>query len=127
MNKQGNTAEQLRALMRSHIQNSTITSHSQPTVPTQKTLVSPAPVPVAHSEVLPVPKPALAPRHSLRLLQTEISKINIIINSTMNMTGERITLTDVLRVGLGRLGEGAPISREEIDILRTTDGRRTRH
>jgi hypothetical protein len=132
MNKQTtNTAEQLKALMRSHIQNASSFERQVPVMTIQKTsilpLSTPIQAPVISQHDSTGSRPVLSPRYSLRLLPSELSKINMIINSTMNATGERVTLTDILRVGLGRLGEGAPISKEEINLLRSSDGRRSKH
>jgi hypothetical protein len=55
-------------------------------------------------------------------LPTEIAKINTIIKNTMQTTGQRITLTDILRTGLRRLGDS--ISAAEVGALRESDGRR---
>jgi len=127
MSKPTNTADQLRALMRSHIQNSNFAPHTAPVItpaPKAPVIATTVAAPASQDIISPSNR-TFSPRYSLRLLPAEISKINIIINSSMNATGERLTLTDVLRIGLGRLGEGTPIGKEEIDQLRVTDGRRT--
>ena len=63
-------------------------------------------------------------RFSLRLRPSELAKINAILNKTLEQTGQRLTLTDVLRVGLGRLGDSLPLPEAEIAALRATDSRR---
>lgn len=125
MSKQtSNTAEQLRKLMNSHVENAA--AKPAPVLKTTETIAAPqAAIPAAPKLVAATPPP-VATRYSLRLLSPEISKINSIIQNTLEKTGERVTLTDVLRVGIGRVGESSPIARHEIVFLRKTDGRRTK-
>lgn len=111
---------QLRALMQSQIEVAATPSSSPPiaTAPQPpKTVTPPKEPPLVFAREAPT-------RYSLRLLPTEIAKINSIIKNTVQTTDQRITLTDVLRVGLGRLGESTPVSTAELAVLRTTDGRR---
>jgi len=104
------TSEQLRALMQTHTE---MAAAPVPAAP--PTVVAPA----VHE------KPTVSStRYSLRLLPVEIAKINMIIKNTVLVAGERTTLTDVLRVGLGRLGESAQISAAELALLRAGDRRR---
>ena len=126
--KPSTTTDQLRALMQNHVE---VTAASSPanaplTPVAAMTLEQPAVRPLARmkSDQPPVGKWPGSMRYSLRLLPTEIAKINGIVNVSLQKTGERITLTDVLRVGLKRLGDSAPISGAELVALRTTDGRR---
>jgi|GEM_PF-1354937 len=102
------TSEQLRALMQSHVETVAVPSQpvQTPTVPTVST------------------PPHVQTRFSVRLLPTEIAKINSIIKNTVLITGERTTLTDVLRVGLGRMGDSTQISEAELTNLRASDRRR---
>jgi hypothetical protein len=86
---------------------------------------SQAAIPKATEFVSSTPPPTPS-RYSLRLLSPEISKINSIIQEALEQTGERVTLTDVLRVGIGRVGQSSPIARHEIIYLRKNDGRRTK-
>jgi hypothetical protein len=105
--KTSTTTDQLRALMQSHIETVAVPSHPIP----EPAVVS---TPVAFAQV--------QTRFSLRLLPMELEKINSIIKTTMQNTGQRITLTDVLRTGLKRMGES--ISSAEVSALRSSDGRR---
>ena len=130
------TSDQLRALMRSHIETSA--AIPKPTAPapvmvkavniTSQGIPLPAANPIPQARPTPFRSPAapLSPRYSLRLLPPEILKINSIINATLHNTGERVTLTDILRVALGRLGDSSSIGPEEMKSLRSTDGRRTK-
>lgn len=119
-----NTAEQLRKLMNSHVENAA--TKPEPVLKTTEVAAMPQPAnppPVKIFSATPPPAPT---RYSLRLLSPEISKINSIIQTTLEKTGERVTLTDVLRVGIGRVGEASAIARHEIIYLRKHDGRRTK-
>jgi hypothetical protein len=119
-----NTAEQLRKLMNSHVENAA--AKPEPVLKTAEAVTASQPAfQPAAKLVSPAPQPSPA-RYSLRLLAPEISKINSIIQETLEKTGERVTLTDVLRVGIGRVGESSPIARHEIVYLRKNDGRRTK-
>jgi len=92
--------------------------------PAPVVVATPAQAPVVSSSRPEVPATTASQRYSLRLVPTEIAKINSIIKNTVLVTGERTTLTDVLRVGLGRLGESAQISAAELALLRAGDRRR---
>jgi hypothetical protein len=113
------TREQLRALMHSHVEMAANT----PPPPTATAVAVPVVqrTPTISKEAVPAP---IESRQSLRLIPSELSKINTIINLTLEQTGERATVTDVLRIGLKRLGESFHITREEIKLLRAADGRR---
>jgi len=119
-----NTAEQLRKLMNSHVENAA--AMPEPVFKTTEPVAAPQPANPPVSKIISPTPPSVAARYSLKLLPAEISKINSIVQSTLEKTGERVTLTDVLRVGIGRVGESSPIARHEIVYLRKNDGRRTR-
>lgn len=63
-------------------------------------------------------------RFSVRLENSELEALHKIIVQGIQGLGERITASDVFRVGLSRVGKGAPITSSEIATLRTGDGRR---
>lgn len=118
------TTEQLRRLMQNHVGNSTppstaVAARVAPITPTSTPPPVPLPPVVAAPEVQKV-----TTRYSLRLLASEIAKVNSIIQKTLEVTGERITFTDVLRVGLGRINFLTAMSKAEILALRRFDGRR---
>ena len=118
------TSEQLRKLMQSHVENAA--AKPEPILKSPEAITQhPRAVITSAKPVATMPLPA-ATRYSLRLLAPEISKINSVIQNTLEQTGERVTLTDVLRVGIGRVGDSSPISRHELVLLRKTDGRRTK-
>jgi hypothetical protein len=120
------TSEQLRKLMQSHVE---LTANKREPPPQSPAAMPAAQAGTARTKSLPV-MPAndalVVTRYSLRLLDSEVAKINAIIHSALEHTGQRITLTDVLRVGLSRVGESSPITRAEIGVLRASDARRTR-
>jgi len=109
------TRDQLRALMQTHVEKTAAAPTPLPRVAT------PAP---QSKPTLPVPLASSPGRQSLRLVATELEKINGIIHNTLQQTGQRITMTDVLRAGLSRVGTSVPITAEEIRVLRASDGRR---
>jgi len=117
------TRDQLRAL---------IHTHAETTVAPKVSMLAPAAparqIPAALiATAAPADNPVLPrvlARQSLRLLPIEFDKINTIINNTIQRTGSRATVTDVLRVGLARLTEAAHIEIEELKALRATDRRR---
>lgn len=118
------TLDQLRGLMRRHS-----TTHGAP---------PPQPVTVTAATTTPstaiLPKPSQPPhpkaivhqRFTVRLSAPELARLGDIVLATHQTTGERITPTDVLRIGLGRVGEKAPITPADIAALRATDARRTK-
>jgi hypothetical protein len=116
MTKKPTTTDQLRALMKSHVEVAA--------VPVIEVPQEPAKPATAKQDTIPAPAIPTPARYSLRLLPSEIAKINSIIKNTVQTISQRVTLTDVLRVGLRRLGESAPLSAAELAALRTTDGRR---
>jgi len=118
-----NTADQLRKLMNSHVENSA--AKPAEVLKTTEAVMAPQPPVVPAANPVSVPPLPITTRYSLRLLSPELSKINTIINLTLKQTGERATVTDVLRLGLKRLGEAAHITGDEIRMLRSTDGRRS--
>ena len=118
------TTEQLRKLMNSHVENAA--AKPAPVLKTTEAVTTPQPANPPTAKIVSATPPSVAARYSLKLLPAEISKINSIVQSTLEKTGERVTLTDVLRVGIGRVGESSPIARHEIIYLRKNDGRRTK-
>jgi len=118
------TREQLQKFMQSHIEKAA--ARPEPSLKISE-IISTVPATNTKSSKSAMPAQTSAPaRYSLRLLSPEISKINSIIHNTLEQTGERVTLTDVLRVGIGRVGETSPISRHEIVFLRASDRRRNK-
>jgi hypothetical protein len=73
-----------------------------------------------------LPKAIVHQRFTVRLSAPELARLGGIVLATHQTTGERITPTDVLRIGLGRVGEQAPITPADIATLRATDARRTK-
>ena len=63
-------------------------------------------------------------RRTIRLSAQELDKVNRLTLETHQRIGERITTSDVLRIGLARVGQSAPITSDEIGTLRSTDRRR---
>ena len=138
-NKSSDTRDQLRRLMIRHTAATEARPAAPRTAPAQGTPVSAA----AHAPVIAVapavpatnaiktpaaPKPAAAggERCTLRLAPSELAKIDRSILETHQRVGERITTSDVLRIGLARVTGTAPITAAEITALRATDGRRSR-
>lgn len=124
MSKQSppSTTDQIRKLMQRHV--------GKPTVATPRMMTRPVALSTPREDIpvirtnnvateLPAPN-----RTSIRLLPTDLAKINRIINLTIEQIGERVTATDVLRTGLGRLGDSSHITRQEITALRAGDGRK---
>ena len=118
------TTEQIRRLMKNHVGN---TTPSPAAVVLAVEPVAPVSLPTTAHAVPVVAAPAIekvTTRYSLRLLASEIAKVNSIVHNTLEKTGERITLTDVLRVGLCRINDSSAIAKTEIMALRRYDGRR---
>lgn len=72
----------------------------------------------------PAKKGGVGERCTLRLSGVELSKIDRLILETHQRVGERITVSDVLRIGLARVTAASPIAGSEIALLRASDGRR---
>ena len=119
-----NTAEQLRKLMQSHVEHATSKSEMASKATDPRPTAYKADSAGGHSFATSTPR--LITRYSVRLLSPEIDKINSIIQSTLEQTGERVSLSDVLRIGINRAGESSAIARHEIVYLRKGDGRRSR-
>jgi hypothetical protein len=131
--KSSDTRDQLRRLMSQHTAATTAR-------PAPMAAAVPAAAPVAHATppakpVAPaMPAPVAAPRPAttagdrctLRLAAPELAKIDRLILETHQRVGERITTSDVLRIGLARVTTTAPITAAEIAALRASDGRRSR-
>lgn len=129
-----NTNDELRALMQQH----TAATFAKPAM----TLARAAPT-TARAETLP-PRPAPASataeptvlssvsrvrpndRCTVRLTPAELEKLDrLILWAHMNL-GARLTLSDVLRIGLSRVGEDAPPASHEVEKIRSHDARRLR-
>ena len=114
------TLDQLRGLMRQH----TETHRDAPPRPSGKKETGPTALPEP-SQPMP-PKAIVHQRFTVRLSAPELVRLGGLVLATHQTTGERITPTDVLRIGLGRVGEQAPITPADIATLRATDARRTK-
>jgi hypothetical protein len=122
--KQSDTGEQIRSLMSRHTANTPVLSPPSPPKTPAKLVGMSAPQPKVGPSPIVEAKPHS--RHTLKLMQSELEKINTIIHNTIQQTGERATVTDVLRNGLKRLGDSTYISAEEMKALRVADGRRAK-
>lgn len=101
------TRDQLRALIQRHSEQPTTQQHPAPSVGGDL-----------------VARPWPNERCTVRLLPAEIQRVNAFIAKAIQETHERVTVTDVLRIGLQRLDSNTPITEAEISTLRATDGRR---
>lgn len=138
--KTSDTRDQLRRLMSQH---TAATVAARPANPAQSIAAVPptprsiaASVPPATSSVKPTlsaeSKPSPTPkktaasgdRCTLRLPASEIAKIDHLILETHQRVGQRMTVSDVLRIGLARITSSLPIAEAEIAALRASDGRR---
>ncbi len=116
--------EQLRGLMHRHAQTQ---AETQPrTVTVTAVTALPATAPAPEKTQTPTPKAIVHERFTVRLNAPELARLGEIVLLTHQRTGQRITPTDILRVGLGRVGEKTPITSAEITALRATDARRNR-
>jgi hypothetical protein len=136
MTKAPSTIDQLRSLMSDHTATVAAASPaaSALALPTQRSAATAAlprlstpslKPPRAATPVVPVQAQG-AERCTVRLTASEIAQVNAIMLKTHQRTGKPITASDVLRIGLRRVGEQAPVTADEIAVLRATDGRRTR-
>jgi hypothetical protein len=118
------TLDQLRGLMHHHAE----THREAQSQPVTVTAVATIPSTAVLSKPLqpPAPKAIVHQRFTVRLNAPELARLGEIVLVTHQRTGQRITPTDILRVGLGRVGEKAPITSAEITALRATDARRNR-
>ena len=118
------TLAQLRGLMRHH----TETQREAPPRPVTVTAVTtmPSTAVMVKPTQPPAPKAIVHERFTVRLNAPELARLGELVLTTHQRTGHRITPTDVLRVGLGRVGENSPITAAEISALRATDARRNR-
>lgn len=114
------TRDQLRALMQRHTDKPTPQAAPAPSggasVPSTQSLRPQA----------GVGQPTPNERCTVRLMPAELHRVNNVIAKAIQDTHERVTVTDVLRIGLQRLEQSSPITAEEISLLRTTDGRRSK-
>jgi hypothetical protein len=78
------------------------------------------------NRTLPGSADPLAVRLSIRLLKADAERIDAIAFEVHQRLGKRITVTEVLKVGLARISGDAPITRDEMAKLKATD-RRRRH
>jgi hypothetical protein len=144
--KSNDTRDQLRQLMSRHTAatapatvrtvpvNSTAQrgrGYEQPTERVAQTPVAATPA----APVAPAIKPPVAStpkslsgheKFSVRLIRPEPARIDRLILETHQRVGERITASDVLRIGLARVNDSAPITAAEIAALRAIDGRRSK-
>lgn len=109
------TTEQLRMLIAQHAK----TQAHEP-VPV---VVSPMSKPEVSAERISPVNPN--PRCTVRLSISELDRLDQIILQTHQEIGERITMSDVLRIGLKRVGSSTPISLHDVASLKTNDRRRT--
>ena len=118
------TLDQLRGLMRRRSETHgdapprPVTITAATTIPTAAILPKPAQPPAS--------KAIVHQRFTVRLSAPELAKLGGVVLTTHQTTGERITPTDVLRIGLGRVGEKTPVTTMEVTALRATDARRHR-
>ena len=122
--KNSDTLTQLRGLMHRHTQTQA-EAQPRPVVVTNVTTL-PAATPIAQRTPASVRTAIVHERFTVRLNAPELARLGEIVLATHQRIGQRITPTDVLRVGLGRVGDNAPITAAEITTLRATDARRNR-
>jgi hypothetical protein len=118
------TLDQLRGLMRRHAETQGDTQPPPVNITAVATTPSPMILPTRSEPA--IPKAIVHQRFTVRLNAAELAKLGSVVLTTHQKAGERITPTDILRIGLGRVGENSPISHTEIAALRATDARRTR-
>lgn len=132
--KSADTRSQLRNLMSQH----TAATFSRPNSasPASSTPANSLPAAPAR-DPLPAASPARATsqpqssrvtgeRYTVRLTPQEIQKLDSLTLEVHQRLGKRITLSDVLRIGLLRVSPTAPITADELTQLRATDRRRIR-
>jgi hypothetical protein len=85
---------------------------------------APPAVPAVKTPKAQVSKTATGVRWSLRPDASELAKIDQMILEAHQRVGQRLTISDVLRIGLLRMTKTSPITAAEIAALRATDGRR---
>ncbi len=131
--KSNDTHNQLREIMQRHTATLGASTTVTETLPPPIAAPTSVKVAVSSASVTPQSKPIVNPsmaktaeRCTTRLLMTEVARVNDIILETHQRTGKPITTSDVLRIGLRRVGRKAPITPEEIAALRATDARRNR-
>jgi hypothetical protein len=115
-----NTQSQLRNLMAQH----TATTYAKPVV------ASPTPVAVVTKALpqavgLPTKAALVGVRYTVRLSPSEITRLDAISLETHQRLGKRLTVSEVFRIGLARVGSNAPITAEELQGIRSLDRRRT--
>lgn len=121
--KQAETRSQLRNLMAQH----TAATYAKPAVKpaaAEVPAVAARPAPTA-----PVPS---APRslqtfgrYTVRLPKVEAAALDALILDAHMRLGKRVTVTDIFRIGLSRLGNHAPITADELSTLLSRDQRRS--
>jgi hypothetical protein len=116
------TRTQLRNLMSQH----TAATYAKPSVPVaardNAPIVAKAMTPA--TPTLPSKPVVASERYTVRLLPGEIEKVDALTLEAHQRLGERITVSDVLRIGLTRIGTNAPITADELAGLRSRDRRR---
>lgn len=119
MTKTTSTTDQLRALMTRHT-----ATVSAPVAPIPRTQVQPAPAsapPATTTKPAVVPAAAAAPvtvsqpskRHAagrctVWLSPVELAKVNTLMLQMHQRTGKPVTATEILRIGLSRVGKKSP-------------------
>jgi hypothetical protein len=116
-----NTIEKIRSLMTTH----TAVTEAKPAAPTS--VAPPAPMkPLVFGPKPELLRPPLkADRYSVRLNPQEVQKIESIALEIHQRIGKRISMAEIFRIGLLRLGPNTPITADEVVAVRAMDRRRT--
>jgi hypothetical protein len=111
------TRTQLKNLMSQH----TAATYARPAAP----IATPRPT---SQPMAPLQRKAAAAteRFTVRLLPIENQHVDTLTLEAHQRLGERITVSDLLRIGLSRIGANSPVTAEELAALRTKDRRRIR-
>lgn len=118
------TTDDLRRLMQKH--SAALATPS----PSDRPVTASAPasfVAAAPSSRISKPLPSASTssdRCTIRMSPQEFKCISEVILEVHQRIGLRLTTSDILRIGLARVGEGTPIMEAEVAILRGKDGRR---
>ena len=120
MNKNTDTRAQLRNLISQH----TAATYSKPAI------VTPIPTPaVARPAFMPsapkAPNPASSRiRYTVPLSAKDVERLNSISLEAHQRLGNRLSISEILRIGLARISSHAPITADELHAMRFLDGRR---
>lgn len=131
-----NTSDELRALMQQHTAATFAKPAATPARPAAAMArVDSVPTPQRSAPASVAATATVAPsasrvrpndRCTVRLTPAELEKLDrLILWAHMNL-GARLTLSDVLRIGLSRVGEDAPPASHEVEKIRSHDARRLR-